>query len=208
MSRRGIPNPYNILYLKDHGLVMFIMPKVASTSIKLALRRSTGVLYDAPKSKWKEWEEPTWRTPQQVLYLPVRKIIFVRNPYTRLLSCYYNKVRSDSTGWKNHGVGDWTSFEEFVNYVTSLPVELADKHFRPYWYDTEYNREFIPTDVVYFEELQRGWEKVQGLSTKIELPSLLVTNKIDNQEDLYDDYTRDRVYEYYRRDFERFGYGR
>ena len=72
------------------------------------------------------------------------KFCFVRNPYTRLLSCYLDKIKRP--GPQSHplmiqlGYGPFSekilSFEEFVNAVIEQPIGVMDPHWRIQYYAT------------------------------------------------------------------------
>ena len=73
------------------------------------------------------------------------KFCFVRNPFTRLLSCYLDKIQRNrpqkaailrQLGLPEHRLEAPVSFEQFVKAVVEQPVTLMDGHWRVQYYQT------------------------------------------------------------------------
>jgi dermatan 4-sulfotransferase 1 len=73
------------------------------------------------------------------------KFCFVRNPFTRLLSCYLDKIQRNrpqkaailrQLGLPDHRLDAPVSFEQFVKAVVEQPAALMDVHWRAQYYQT------------------------------------------------------------------------
>lgn len=154
----------------------------------------------------------------------VTRIAFVRNPYTRLLSAYNNKV----VGSKRYGDiqerliarrgffpgffnAKMPTFKEFVNYVFKIPDEHRDIHWRSqvnilHFNQLEYN--FIGYIGSFQEDLAKliavnfnDKIEVNGLITKVDNPSTGLAF-----DEAYLKQTLRKVYTSYKSDFKLFGY--
>lgn len=82
---------------------------------------------------------------------------FVRNPFTKLVSCWQDKVVGTGRGtWRLTSVQD-RSFEEFVTALEGMDILVGDRHVRP-------QVAALPLDrlsfVGRFERLVPDWERV------------------------------------------------
>ena len=136
---------YNILYVSN--------PKTGSTSFKKFILRLQGDMtpYDEmehvhrnPKSKFQSLKEVnnlmySNLTVQEVVTAKMYVVGFVRNPITRLISGFRNKVLRTEGGGYNRRIyqfvpedaSDIERFKVFVKLVTSGVI--ADHHFTPQW---------------------------------------------------------------------------
>lgn len=103
------------------------MPKVACTAIKMALLASDGITIEKPihAHVHKRWLSPP----------PVKiKLVFtfVRHPVARLLSSYFEKLRTGRAGLIDPRCKLPTdaTFSHWVDYVTANPQQ-ANKHWQP-----------------------------------------------------------------------------
>ena len=130
-------------------------PKVACSTIKTILQRME---LEDPGFQRDDFEDlhnrdfsPLLR-PQQVGNLDVLferkdifKFCFVRNPYTRLLSCYLDKIKGckqqkvqvlRQLGSGQDDLDKEITFAEFVGAVIDQPVSCMDPHWRHQYYQT------------------------------------------------------------------------
>lgn len=146
------------------------------------------------------------------------KFCFVRNPYTRLLSCYLDKIKRREA--QNHplmiqlGYGPFSekvlSFEEFVHAVAAQPIRYMDAHWRTQYYGTfqdgiDYDFigkfENFEADLIFAigqtsVDLAAYYAKQAGHATK--------ANTLIQQ--YYTPELKTAVYEKFKIDFEYFGY--
>ncbi len=146
------------------------------------------------------------------------KFCFVRNPYTRLLSAYLDKILSSKPQSRpvmiQLGYGLFSdkvlSFEEFVDAVVEQPVRYMDWHWRTQYYTTvQYGIEY---DLVgRFENFEEDFRKAIG-QTPIDFARYYqvvnphATRANDLLEKYYTPALREKVYQKYQVDFEYFGY--
>jgi dermatan 4-sulfotransferase 1 len=204
-------------------------PKVACSSIKLTLRR---LELDDPEFAPPDIEDlhprnfsPLLR-PSQVGDLDkflarkdVFKFCFVRNPYTRLLSAWLEKIAGNmppksqillQLGREPHRLGHEVTFAEFVQAVASQPVSMMDPHWRVQYYQTfqpaltfDFVGRFESFDADFASVLSRltdSFEPYVGRATRHK------TSADARLADFYTPALADLVFEKYRLDFESFGY--
>ena len=138
---------YNYVYVET--------PKCACTAIKTALQRLE--LRD-PQFERESFDDIHIRehspllNPKQVgsfralLASPAMfKFCFVRHPFTRLLSCYLDKIQRNrpqkaailrQLGLSEEKLETPVTFEQFISAVTEQPVSQMDSHWRVQYYQT------------------------------------------------------------------------
>lgn len=138
-----------------HFLAFCLIPKVASTSLKILFQDKLGVRIRGRASGRGAWDalhrafdSQTYRLGPRTLFLhggAYTKALFVRHPFERLVSAYVDKAlrpRSEvswfyATFWdKIPGVKAEQrspTFAEFVNLLLSMPVRSWDSHWLPYY---------------------------------------------------------------------------
>lgn len=156
----GTPRNFNKLVIsRRYRLIYCPIPKVACTTVKSFLRKSEGFsdFLDIEKAHdvgnngltippmLSEPEREDILGPQSNYYA----FVFVRNPYTRLLSAYKNKVESIHT-WEETALSKYwrelvsamrnevppsansalrpVGFEEFVELVDAIDFSTLDEH--------------------------------------------------------------------------------
>lgn len=183
----------NIVYLKIH--------KCGSTAVRSALSGEVKHI-----DKFENIDKPVFSV--------------VRNPYSRLVSCWANRVVGG--GWENSfgggrgelmGLKRNMSFESFVQVISKLEDEESDEHFVSMSYLIDY---FIrrPLDLTLkIERLQKDWEMLKNYDDdKISVKSPKVKKK-SNHNPWYSYYKKnpiliDLVYKRYESDFVNFNYER
>jgi hypothetical protein len=224
-------------YIVHEGreFIYFVTQKVACTSIKTALLP----LFDMDVSDFERTRPDGTRAlrvhklfdaseyqigkEQLVIELDGKyrgffKFAFVRNPWDRLLSCYFNKfARPNAPGLKapaNMDVELYAGmpFAEFVEAISVIPDRKANLHFRSQHAALCDPEGRVMADFVgRFENLEVDFRAVTaklGLSERVELPHLLRSGirKSRSYRDFYDNGLRELVCERYRKDVDLFGY--
>lgn len=148
----------------------------------------------------------------------VVKFSFVRNPYTRLLSCYLDKIVGNA-GQKNQisiqlGYGDGSdqpiSFEEFVDAI----LVQAPMHMDPHWriqYDQTFHQGINYDFIGRFERLEEDLRHVISLigidfDRYYEVTRPHITGANEKLKQYYTPAIQEKVYQKYKLDFETFGY--
>jgi hypothetical protein len=135
---------YTLWVMDDIGLGYLPVPKVASSGIRDLFRtRMIPVLLGdqaASTGEVKREVEKRIRLSLDRRALADRckglhTFTFVRNPFTRLYSCYRDKVvnaadRREKCKLAPYGIHFGMDFEDFVRCVADIPDREADQHFR------------------------------------------------------------------------------
>lgn len=188
-----------------HRLILYLVAKSGVSTIKRMFLES-GSRVRIPQADL--------RAPRYDGYF---RFAFVRNPWSRLVSCYRNKVleQRPERFWRfvnnyPHIPFEKMSFADFVRFVCRVPKDLCDRHFRPQVdLFVEEEVDFIGRFESYADDLRRVIERsrlddkfLKWCNRKIN-PSLSGPSCYT---DYYDDNSRRLVAEKYRDDVERFGY--
>lgn len=174
---------------KCHKFIYFPIPKVACTSVKIALANVLDVKL-CPYPYIHESSFPIVKVNKPEKFKHYFKFCFVRNPWSRIFSCYREKIRNkDYNGYTFiNGVFNGflrfkkfrgeMCFDEFVDVLRTIPDQKADPHFKSqHTFITNERNELIVDFLGRFEYLGRDFSyicKKIGLSN-IEIPHV---NKI------------------------------
>ena len=171
--------PGEYLVLSDRKLVFIVLSKVACTSIKATIGQKYGI---APENQsgLDIHHHPQFEKRFRRLEGDANKYFkfaFVRNPLTRLVSCYRDRVLY--TG-PNEDLSDYyfsdlpydipanCSFADFVHRIAKIPDHYADRHFKSQSHSLfSKGKNLEPDFIGRFEDLQAGWTKI---ANKFDLP--------------------------------------
>ncbi len=198
--------PYNLSISHQHRFIWYRVAKVGTRSLLRAFD-DAGVALDA-------------RHPMNVYYSPADyqqyfKFAFVRNPWDRVVSCWYNKVKQrhikpEQGVVRWHGLGeellqDLDHFPRFVDYISGWDLTQGDPHLR-------LQTCLIDLDQVDFVgRFENYAEDVNHIFTRLNVapPSLHTANKSRGRESYrqyYDAQTAAVIADLYSRDVSVFGY--
>lgn len=208
--------------------VYCIVPKVACTSIKMAIAPVFGIDTTGMEVP-REDAQPRYvihqvfnESPHQIVgkrklverledYRGHFKFAFVRNPWDRLVSLYADKIAGaghliKSAPKGRQGFYKGMPFEEFVEVVGETPDAEANMHFRSQ-HKVLYARGVPLADFVgRFETLEEDFARVaEKIGADLSLPHVLSSGN-RNFRDFYDGRLKDFVAKRYRRDARLFGY--
>ena len=135
------------------------------------------------------------------------KFTFVRNPYSRLVSTYFDKCQKViGTEWELPFYSKWkdASFYDFVVDVCSLDLKNTEGHIK-------LQSEFIPKKIDYIGKMEtftRDFDYVLNrISVKIPQPEKKHnTTEHNHWSEYYTNYLKDMVYDSFRSDFDNFSY--
>ena len=157
----------------------------------------------------------------------------VRNPFSRLVSCYLNKILTlcEYTYMYNGEISSYASFPEFIEFISGKPEKLMDPHHKPqYRFICNKAGDIIPDFVGRLESFERDYgiiykkigikkppnmpHKAPGKRTEevIEEKRSLLEKihgryiDISDYKSFYSDETREVVSEIYKKDIEIFNY--
>lgn len=190
-------------YKEDNGIAYLLNPKVACTTIQNSLL----------EGKVENVHDIKNFPPYYDISAPIFTV--VRNPFTRIVSAYLDKVKSkkDLVVWEkfcesidvecNYDI----SFEEFVDILFKHPnLKEADKHFRPQIHNFH---GITPSFIGYIEDMDSverfllafGVVLLNKIPHKTDTESEKYT-LLENQEII------DKIVDIYECDFDAFGYSK
>lgn len=204
-------------------------PKVACSTIKMTLQR---LELESPNFYRTDFEDLHKRDYSPLLGLQqlpdfenfferddFYKFCFVRNPYTRLLSCYLDKIKHPtnfkkkvlkSMGQDENKIDKFISFEEFVSVIEQQTLLEMDYHWRPQANLTCQNAikyDFVGRIESFSDNFWSIGKKLSPEFDKYYVPEVRhqtdATNLLD---EYYSDKLYARVYNIYKVDFECFSY--
>lgn len=212
-----LKTPYRQIPTKiihSHKAIYFDIPKVATSSIfnliyKEVNKEENSNYYDMYKMFPQVREIDTNKKWFNDYY----KFAFVRNPYSRIVSCYTSIMENtkEDTVLRGLGIYNIPSFKEFVIAVskkTDKELSNLDPHTTPQHLYLYKNNELLVDHVGKLENLNEEMNiifKKIGFGQVEEIPRLNKTS-IGDWRDYYNDEIRDIVFERYKKDFELFDY--
>lgn len=212
-----MPKEYQGFVLEKYRAVYFVTPKVANTTLKQ-------VFCDL-------LEIPTPKGPHAAEFPRVKKIddyrdyfkfCFVRNPWDKTVSCYFDKIvkankrsqrafsflRKKKVILNNTAFHKDMKFHEFVEVVCQLNDNEADAHIRSQHCLLSNESGLFVDFVGKHERFQEDFAKVCeriGIE-RISLPNKTTSDKAKDHREYYDAHTRELIRQRYARDIELFGY--
>lgn len=201
---------------RERKIAYLVNSKVACSSIKACICGSQNdddsVHTEIGKGGWLRKDV---LPPDEQKYF---KFTFVRDPFSRLVSCYESKYHHDREFYKKQ-VFDFDNylfgyirkdqgFDTFVRKIVKLPSCLLDKHFLVQ-YDLTHDRKGRKL-VNYIGKSERMDEDFGKIQRKYGLPELPHFNRTDKKKKNWMDYytkeTAQMVYRKYKKDIRAFGY--
>ncbi len=181
--------------VSDPGRFIYVRTaKVATRSISVALASRPELEVHVRRGKMQPW--PSGKRRDYAAFA------FVRNPFTRLVSCWQNKV-VDGTGWQLKDLRDLT-LPEFVTVLEGMDLRTADRHVRT-------QTGLLPLDRLSFlgrlERIAADWEQLCALLGLGDLPLPRENVSGPPPEPVHlDDALAERIRRLYALDFAMFGY--
>jgi hypothetical protein len=207
---------FPFMVFPKYKIVFLAVPRSGTSSLEKALTPLLGNYLDLESDRYKHifrhFMRSCTRREAATKYDSYFKFTFVRNPWTRLFSCYLAKVRRvPNRHFRLLGLDRCRTFEDFVMRVCDIPDEYADEHFMSQDYLLTYQGKFLPDQVYRFETYSEDWNNLrQNLEqqTGVELLGLphIFKTKSDDFRREYTSRLVDLVGERYRADCNRFEY--
>jgi hypothetical protein len=168
-------NRINVWIVPERNIGYIAVPKVASSSIRNAIRSQAAAHYfpgrEFSRSEMKERVDPKvhYSTTAATLSNRTRTpylFSFVRNPLTRLYSCYRDKVVNAAQSKEictlaKYGISFGMTFNEFVEQVCTLPDNRSDQHFRSQHMLLANGRHIIVDFLGKFETIEADWARIE-----------------------------------------------
>lgn len=157
-----------IYKVDDLKLAYISIPKVASSSTRRMMNKRQGQAKPGPDPARRSLSIPQLRRLREDYFL----FSFVRNPLTRLYSCYRDKVVNAEMRHKRCTLSPYRihfgmTFDDFVRRVVQIPDKSADQHFRSLSSFLVHNGELLVDYVGKLENIADDWEVIStrfGLS--------------------------------------------
>lgn len=138
---------------------------------------------------------------------------FVRNPYERILSCYFDKINKKTSymGFLRYQKKFYRgmTFEHFVENISTIPDSEADQHFRSQYRFLINNEGLIPDYVGKVETMEADFHQISNHLQTDKL-QLIHVNKSKAKKISAEEYFTPRVIqliqERYKEDFQHFNY--
>uniref|UniRef100_A0A7S1EU61 Carbohydrate sulfotransferase n=1 Tax=Timspurckia oligopyrenoides TaxID=708627 RepID=A0A7S1EU61_9RHOD len=229
------------LIVRNYSLHVCTLPKVGSTELRSLLMRVSVIPPEqTPTTEEREvFSHPhgkgtflsSFETNEKLEMLSNSKwlhIAFVRNPYTRLLSGYLQKIKvqGDRVHKQVPGVTKNTTFSEFVELLERLKQNyhgtlLVNDHFKPQYLQcgfNVFNYDLIGKIENFHQDVRcmaknRGFEQAMdfgwgehGKYSLFTMPRPHPTGSSKKLSDYYTDALQKRVYNLYKEDFILFRY--
>ncbi len=204
-----------IHHIPGSGLVYMNNAKAGCSSIKKSLWMSKSPSsftqpHDKGRSPFRHMFKKIMLDRKQ--FETAQVFTMVRNPYTRVLSAYLDKVATGKGGFAGSHFrnrfqvkGRIPLFSEFLELIASEEPELLDQHFAPQFYTTLHP--LICYDFIgHIEELEKvgSWLDSWKIPQEEFRPHATNARQLLQQHYTAKDY--DRVRAYFAADFEAFGY--
>jgi hypothetical protein len=95
--------------------------------------------------------------------LDYTKLVWVRNPFNRLVSGWFDRVRRQPNAkiMKWYGIPNTISFPDFVDWVCSIDDPHMNTHFRQQTSDITIDGRLVPNVVMKLENLNEEWKELQ-----------------------------------------------
>lgn len=189
---------YKLTISHARKFIWFRVPKAGSSTILTHLRESE-VFLDM---------ERAGRIYYPVkLYADYFKFAFVRNPWSRLVSCWQNKVVDSNVEFRfaESELRRMQDFEEFVNFVAHLDIEKCNSHLRLQTALIDLN------SIDYLGRMETFGDDVNYIFRKLGLheKEIVPKNVTSNSKPYQNHYSQDlaaKVAQIYRKDIRMFGY--
>lgn len=218
-------NRHGNILIEDYRAIYFFIPKVACSSLKLAISDLINITPPDPvnKSAYPHKRSYPYVKRNIILkhYSSYFRFAFVRNPWDRLLSCYQNKivgVRNGKFGevilpeFFNNYPGFFSldmSFQQFVAAINAIPDKYADPHFRSQYTFLEDNQgNDLANYIGRFENLNDDFDAIKKRlnAPLFTLPHIMQSPRENRYREYYDQRTIRLVQTRYEKDIYKYMY--
>ena len=188
---------YNLTICDDPKFIWFRNAKVGTRSIFSALD-------DADVQLTADHALACYYSPQK--YKDYFKFAFVRNPWDRFVSGWYDKIyKNNAFNLSASARAELKQFENFVSYYSKMNIKTCNTHFRSQCALIDLN------EVDYIGKFENFNEDLKEIFSNIGLPISQVphkhkSSKKSSYQSYYTEETKQIIAELYQKDIQLFGY--
>lgn len=181
----------------------FVFVAIAKTACTSIHRRLGYFIDPVPSIYHMSIQDAISQFPEIKTYF---KFAFVRNPYDRLISAFFDfRYNLGHQRWA-YPIYKYDTFKDFVLDLNNSPCKNFI-HLRSQFDYLSYNNVLLMDYVGKFESLQTDFYKLESILNLDHVPlNIHRESQHDHYEKYYDQQTKDIVYNFYRKDFEIFEY--
>ena len=196
-SRSLSSGKYNLSISHKHKFIWFRVAKNGTRTL-LASLKNNGVPLDVEQAYSVQY--PVGR------YGDYYKFAVARNPWDRLVSCWYGRVlRKNAFNFEEKYYQKMKDFSAFVDHVSSLDIENCDVHYASQSSLIDLN------EIDYLARLETFEADIGNIFKKIgienfELTVTNVTKHRTHYTNYYTDDLQEKVHDIYKKDIQLFGY--
>jgi hypothetical protein len=107
------------------------IPKNCCSSLRFSIAIENGFIDDINHIEWIHQNNQTFNASQREISQAKYTFVVLRCPYTRIASCYLDKVVDEKIDFKdNFGNKVSLNFHEFLQYIKSQNREIMEEHWR------------------------------------------------------------------------------
>lgn len=158
----NLGNRVNVV-IHNKKFVFMMLKKCASVTMGKIILESLGY----KKSEAKDINRILGALPHfnryEVDALDYTKVVWVRNPFDRLVSGWFDRIHlmgnEDTMNW--YGVPNTISFPDFIDWVCSIPDDEMNVHFKQQISDITIDGRLVPNTVMKLENLNEDWAQLQ-----------------------------------------------
>ena len=176
--------------MEDKKLAYIPVPKAASSSIRsLFMEHKTGNKLPVKRTnRYRRARRELKRTIRHSLhpsqFSEINKnyylFSFVRNPLTRLFSCYQSivveaEIKKTNCSFQPYGISFGISFDSFIKEISGIPDNIANQHFRSASTFLTNGETLLVDYVGKLEQFNHDW---QLLSNRFNLPFPPKTHRV------------------------------
>lgn len=100
----------------------------------------------------------------EVAALDYTKVVWVRNPFDRLVSGWFHRVHNVTMkeARDSYGIPNTISFPDFVEWVCSIKDKEMNAHFRQQTFDITIDGVLVPNVIIKLENLKEDWQLLKA----------------------------------------------
>lgn len=212
-SKRDLSQFY--IYYKDLNFVFSVVPKNGNSTLNLMLLKKIGIEPNTEEDyrnihKIKRGFRVSRKKVLSLIKEGETEVFAIsRNPYSRLVSCYENKIKQEDHPIKRAYFSKFhtdMSFEVFAREVCKIPDSLSDPHFRSQYSILFYKNNPLFTKIAKLEDSDPYSFPVNKLNLEKGDKKINSSQYKKPWQEYYNKEIADLVFKRYEKDFKLFNY--